>query len=103
MRVGRGAAQPRRALPGRARGEPRLTGPSRSVTLRLTIEAGLRGAFLLARGRTDGLSLIDGSPSGAGRSFWAAAICLPAFFALRFLTWSEGGGPELGLLRGMVA
>jgi hypothetical protein len=102
VRAGRGAAQPRRALPRRARGESRLSGPPRPLALRLTIEAGLRGALLLARGRTDGLLLIDGSPAGAGRSFWAAAICLPAFFALRFLAWSETGGPELGLLRGIV-
>ncbi|SDB67915.1 hypothetical protein [Belnapia rosea] len=67
------------------------------------IEAGLRGALLLARGRLDGLLLIDGSSGGAARSFWAAAICLPGFLALRFLAWSEGGGPELGLLRGLVA
>jgi hypothetical protein len=69
----------------------------------MAIEAGLRGAFLLARGRVDGLLLMDGSPAGAARSFWAAAICLPAFFALRFFAWSEEGGPEFGLLRGMVA
>ncbi|WP_052214419.1 hypothetical protein [Belnapia sp. F-4-1] len=67
------------------------------------IEAGLRGALLLARGRVDGLLLMEGSPAGAGRSFWAAAICLPAFLALRFLAWSGDGGPELGLLRGLVA
>ncbi len=66
------------------------------------IEAGLRSALLLARGRTDGLLLIEGSSAGVGRSFWAAAICLPAFLALRFLAWSENGGPDLGLLRGLV-
>lgn len=67
------------------------------------IEAGLRGALLLARGRPDGLLLIEDTPAGAWRSFAAAAICLPGFFALRFLAWSDGGGPELGLLRGLLA
>ena len=51
----------------------------------------------------DGLLLMEGSAAGAGRSFWAAAICLPAFLALRFLAWSETGGPDPGLLRGVVA
>ncbi len=46
---------------------------------------------------------MEGSAAGAGRSFWAAAICLPAFLALRFLAWSETGGPDPGLLRGVAA
>jgi hypothetical protein len=67
------------------------------------IEAGLRGAFLLARGRTDGLLLIDTSPAGAALSFWAAALCLPGFLALRLLAWAETGGPSLGIGRGLTA
>jgi hypothetical protein len=67
------------------------------------IEAGLRGAFLLARGRVDGLLLIESSASGVARSFWAAALCLPAFLALRLLAWAGTGGPEAGVARGLAA
>jgi hypothetical protein len=59
----------------------------------MVIEAGLRGAFMLARGRPEGLMLIEDTPAGALRSFWAAAICLPAFLALRLNAWSGSGGP----------
>jgi hypothetical protein len=59
----------------------------------MVIEAGLRGAFMLARGRPEGLMLIEDTPAGALRSFWAAAICLPAFLALRLHAWSTTGGP----------
>ena len=53
------------------------------------IEAGLRGAFLLARGRAHGAMLIEDTPEGAARSFWAAAICLPGVLALVMLGWAE--------------
>jgi hypothetical protein len=66
------------------------------------IAAGLQGALMLARGRAGGLLLIESTPAGAARSFWAAAICLPAFLALRFLGWSEIGLPG-GLLRPLMA
>jgi hypothetical protein len=59
----------------------------------MVIEAGLRGAFLLARGRPEGLMLVEETPAGALRSFWAAAICLPAFLALRLFAWGASGGP----------
>jgi hypothetical protein len=67
------------------------------------IEAGLRGALLLARGRPDGLLLIDTSLAGAARSFWAAAVCLPGFLALRLLAWAETGGPGSGVGHGLAA
>lgn len=66
----------------------------------MVIEAGLRGAFLLARGRPEGLMLIESAPEGVARSFWAAAICLPGFLALRFLAWADSGIADLG--RGLV-
>ncbi|WP_149536226.1 hypothetical protein [Siccirubricoccus phaeus] len=59
----------------------------------MVIEAGLRGAFLLARGRPEGLMLIEDTPEGALRSFWAAAVCLPAFLALRLFDWGQGTAP----------
>jgi hypothetical protein len=52
------------------------------------IEAGLRGVFMLARGQAHGTMLIEDTPEGAARSFWAAAICLPGFLALVLLDWA---------------
>ena len=49
--------------------------------------AGLHGAFLLARGQARGLHYMEKTPEGAVRSFWAAAVCLPAFLALRLGAW----------------
>jgi hypothetical protein len=69
----------------------------------VVIEAGLRGAFLLARGQPHGLMLIEDTPAGLARSFWAAAICLPGFLALRFLAWAETGGPPAGVAMGLAA
>ncbi len=57
----------------------------------------LHGAFLLARGRPEGLLLIAALPEAematAGRSFWAIAVCLPAFLCLHLLDWSDNGVP----------
>jgi hypothetical protein len=61
------------------------------------IAAGLQGAFLLARGNAHGIALVETTPAGAARSFWAAAICLPGFIALRLLHWSATGEPEGGV------
>ena len=55
---------------------------------------GLHAAMLLARGRADGLDHVETDMAGAARSFWAAAICLPAFVGLRLLDWSDAGGPR---------
>jgi hypothetical protein len=55
----------------------------------MVIEAGLRGVFLLARGQAHGTMLIEDTPEGAARSFWAAAICLPGFLALMLLDWAD--------------
>ncbi|MDN3565932.1 hypothetical protein ACFQY5_10190 [Paeniroseomonas aquatica] len=67
----------------------------------MVIEAGLRGALLLARGRPEGLMLIEAGPGGVARSFWAAALCLPGFLALRLFAWAEVGPASLG--RGLTA
>ena len=57
----------------------------------------LHGAFLLARGCPDGLLLIAAPPETemavAARSFWAIAVCLPAFLCLHLLDWTAGGVP----------
>ena len=67
------------------------------------IQAGLRGAFMLARGQAHGLMLVEDTTLGARRSFLAAAICLPAFLALRLMAWSEGGAPARGVAFALVA
>ncbi len=66
------------------------------------IEAGLRGAFMLARGQAQGAMLIEDTPEGAARSFWAAAICLTGFLALLFLEWAERP-PETGVVHALLA
>jgi hypothetical protein len=62
------------------------------MTLAGSVSSGLHAALLVARGRTEGLRHVSDDMAGAARSFWAAAICLPAFLGLRLMTWS---GSEL--------
>lgn len=54
---------------------------------------GLQGALLLARGRAEGLQLVasDEQPAmqAAARSFWAAALCLPAFVCLQLIDLAQ--------------
>jgi hypothetical protein len=71
--------------------------------MREVIIAGIAGAFLLGRGRTEGLALMESTPDGAWRSFAAALICLPAFLAIRVFAWSGIGAPDGGFLRGFAA
>ena len=56
---------------------------------------GLRAALLLARGREEGVRLLDVGPAQAmplaAWSFVAALICLPAFAAMRGLEWVHAG------------
>ncbi len=63
------------------------------MSLAASVVSGMQAALLLARGRTEGLRYIDDDMAGAARSFWAAAICLPAFICLRLLAWTSGGMP----------
>ncbi|MBV9735076.1 MAG: hypothetical protein JO209_04140 [Acidisphaera sp.] len=58
------------------------------------VTAGLHAALLLARGRREGMSYVETGLEGARRSFWAAAICLPAFVVLRLLDWADGALPS---------
>jgi len=58
---------------------------------------GLQGAMLLARGRAEGMTLVAArevpAQQTAARSFWAAAICLPAFICLQLIDLA--GDPRL--------
>ena len=58
-----------------------------------SVGSGLQAALLLARGRPEGLRFVSADMAGAARSFWAAAVCLPAFICLRLLAWTESGLP----------
>ena len=64
------------------------------MSLGTSVASGLQAALLLARGRSDGLRYVADDMAGAARSFWAAAICLPAFVCLRLLAWTGGGMPS---------
>ena len=63
------------------------------MSLGTSVVSGMQAALLLARGRSDGLRYVEDDMAGATRSFWAAAICLPAFVCLRLLAWMSGGMP----------
>ena len=63
------------------------------MTAATSMAAGLQGAMMLAQGRAEGLSRVEPGEGGAARSFWAVALCLPAFLLLRVLDWSLGGWP----------
>jgi hypothetical protein len=49
------------------------------------------------------MALMEATPAGALRSFVAAAICLPAFLALRLLGWSTMEAPPEALARPLAA
>jgi hypothetical protein len=61
------------------------------------VATGLQAALLLARGRPEGVGLLvaEGEQSRltAARSFWAAALCLPAFVCLQLIDWAEAPKP----------
>lgn len=57
-----------------------------------SISSGMHAAFLLARGRAEGLRYADSDLAGAARSFWAIAVALPAFICLRLLSGNGGSG-----------
>lgn len=63
------------------------------MSLATAVAGGLHAAWLLARGRADGLRFIEADAAGAARSFSAAAICLPAFVCLRLIAWNSAGAP----------
>ena len=64
-----------------------------------SVAQGLSASWLLARGRAEALELFDSGDAAqraavAARSFWAAALCLPAFVCLDLLGWLSGGAPR---------
>ncbi len=53
---------------------------------------GLHAAFLLAKGRSDGIARLSSDPGDAARSFIAIVLAVPPIIALRLLTWSGDTG-----------
>jgi hypothetical protein len=58
-----------------------------------SVSAGIQGALLLARGRPEGIQLVDTDRTAAIRSFWAIPLCLPAVVCLKLLDWLAAGIP----------
>jgi hypothetical protein len=58
-----------------------------------SVSAGVYGALLLARGRPDGIQLVDTDRTAVIRSFWAIPLCLPAVVCLKLLDWLATGIP----------
>jgi len=58
------------------------------------IASGMQGALLLARGRPEGVRLVDNDQSAAIHSFWAVPLCLPAVVCLKLLDWLATGTPS---------
>ena len=77
----------------RAGARTRRRGVGRQMSIATSVASGMQAALLLARGRADGLRYVEDDMAGAARSFWAMAICLPAFVCLRLLAWTETGMP----------
>lgn len=58
-----------------------------------SVTSGLQSALLLARGRADGIALVQTDRDTAIRSFWAIPLCLPAVVCMKLIDWVEGGMP----------
>jgi hypothetical protein len=59
---------------------------------------GLQAAFLLVRGRADGLRFVDADARAVARSFWAIALCLPADLCVQLIGWATAASPERPVL-----
>jgi hypothetical protein len=57
------------------------------------VSAGMQGALLLARGRREGIRLVDTDRTAVIRSFWAIPLSLPAVVCIELLGWLVTGVP----------
>jgi len=64
------------------------------MSIATAVSSGVHAALLLARGRAEGLRYVEEDMAGAARSFWAAAVCIPAFVCLRLLAWTGALPPH---------
>lgn len=58
-----------------------------------SVSAGIQGALLLARGRPEGIRLVESDNTAAIRSFWAIPLSLPAVVCSKLLDWLATGIP----------
>jgi hypothetical protein len=58
-----------------------------------SVASGVQGALLLARGRSDGIALVESGQTAVIHSFWAIPLCLPAVVCLQLLDWLATGVP----------
>jgi hypothetical protein len=58
-----------------------------------SVSSGVQGALLLARGKPEGIQLVDTDHTAAIHSFWAIPLCLPAVVCLKLLDWLATGTP----------
>ncbi len=59
---------------------------------------GLQAAFLLVRGRAEGLRFVDADTRAVARSFWAIALCLPADLCVQLIGWATEAAPDRPVL-----
>jgi hypothetical protein len=59
-----------------------------------SVSSGIQGALLLARGRREGIELVDTDRTAVIRSFWAIPLSLPAVVCLQLLEWLATGVPN---------
>jgi hypothetical protein len=59
-----------------------------------SLSAGIQGALLLARGRSEGVQRVETDNTAAIHSFWAIPLCLPAVVCLKLLDWFASGIPS---------
>jgi hypothetical protein len=58
-----------------------------------SVASGVQGALLLARGRPEGIELVETDQTAVLRSFWAIPLSLPAVVCLQLLEWLATGVP----------
>jgi hypothetical protein len=63
------------------------------MSLASAIGSGLQAAFLLARGRSEGMRYVQADTDGVHLSFWALAVASPTIVCLRLITWVESSVP----------
>lgn len=59
-----------------------------------SVGSGLHGAFLLARGRSEGMHYVQADADGVLISFWALAVASPTIVCLRLIIWVETSIPS---------
>jgi hypothetical protein len=58
-----------------------------------SVSSGLHAAFLLARGRSEGMHYVQADVAGVRRSFWAMAVAAPAIVCLQLIGWLQDTVP----------